>query len=222
MFALLQQSFLDRYFDGLGYAAPFLFLVGAGAGLPVPEEVTMTGSGYLVFAGKVAFAKVALVCWVATLIGDTIPYLVGRFFGRKALRFKWVARIMHPERMTGLAERMERHGIWAVFTCRFLPGLRMPGFFTAGTLRMPYLRFLAVDAAAASLMVPFYVLIGRTFGESIRSLEESMVDYSEWLGFALLIILGTFLVRSVINHRDKQRLARKSADQGAESPDLDR
>ncbi|MAE45858.1 MAG: hypothetical protein CMJ86_03105 [Planctomycetes bacterium] len=222
MLALLQQSFLDRYFDGLGYAAPFLFLVGAGAGLPVPEEVTMTGSGYLVFAGKVVFFKIVVVCWIATLIGDTIPYLVGRFFGQKALRFKWIARILHPERMIGLTERMQRHGIWAVFTCRFLPGLRMPGFFTAGTLRMPYTRFILVDATAACLMVPLYVLLGRTFGESIRSLERSVADYSEWLGFALLIVLGTFLVRGWVNHRDRQRLAANSNDQGPEKPDLDR
>ena len=222
MLALLQQSFLAQYFDGLGYAAPFLFLVGAGAGLPVPEEVTMTGSGYLVFAGKVAFFKVTLVCWCATLIGDTIPYLVGRLFGQRALKVKWLARILHPERMTGLAERMERHGTWAVFTCRFLPGIRMSGFFTAGTLRMPYLRFMGVDAAAACLMVPLYVLLGRTFGESIGALERNMADYSEWLGFALLIVLATFLVRTWVNHRDRKRLAAESPDQGPESPDLDR
>lgn len=222
MFALLQQSFLAQYFDGLGYAAPFLFLVGAGAGLPVPEEVTIAGSGYLVFAGKVDFFKVTVVCWFATLIGDTIPYLVGRFFGQKALKIKWVARILHPERMIGLADRMQRHGTWAVFTCRFLPGVRMSGFFTAGTLRMPYTRFMAVDATAALLMVPLYVLLGRTFGESIRSLEQSVANYTEWLGFALLIILATFMVRAWINHRDRARIAANSTDEGPESPDLDR
>ena len=45
------DSFLAESFGDLGYAAPFLFLVGAGAGFPCPEEVTMVASGYLLYLG---------------------------------------------------------------------------------------------------------------------------------------------------------------------------
>ena len=68
---LVEESVLMGPFRSLGYWAPFLFLLGAGAGLPVPEELTMTGSGYLVFVGKVDFLLVTLTCWSATLLGDS-------------------------------------------------------------------------------------------------------------------------------------------------------
>lgn len=215
---LVEESVLMGPFRSLGYWAPFLFLLGAGAGLPVPEEVTMTGSGYLVFAGKVDFLAVTMTCWLATLLGDSIPYLVGRLFGRRALSIEWVARLLHEERMAGLEERMQRHGAWAIFTIRFLPGLRLPGFFTAGTLKMPYRRFMGVDALAACLMVPLYVFLGKAFGTSIRTLEETVADYTEWLGFALLVALASFAVKSWIGRQDRRAQAAKRADGADDGP----
>ena len=209
---LVEESVLMGPFRSLGYWAPFLFLLGAGAGLPVPEEVTMTGSGYLVFAGKVDFLLVTLTCWSATLLGDSIPYTVGRVFGRRALSVGWVARLLYEERMAGLEERMQRHGARAILTIRFLPGLRLPGFFTAGVLKMPYRRFIGVDALAACVMVPFYVFLGKAFGTSIATLERTVADYTEWLGFALLIALASFAVKSWIGRQDRLAGAAKRAD----------
>ncbi|MDF1839269.1 MAG: hypothetical protein P1V35_15480, partial [Planctomycetota bacterium] len=84
--ALVEQSFLSSIYERLGYGAPFLVLVGAGAGLPIPEEVTMVGSGYLLHQGLVDTFPIMLTCWLATLIGDSIPFWIGRILGPKALK----------------------------------------------------------------------------------------------------------------------------------------
>ena len=147
---LLAQSLVRRYFEDAGYLAPFLILLLAGAGLPVPEEVTMTGSGFLCFRGAVEFWPIVVTCYTATLLGDSIPYWLGRRYGMSALRFRVVAKVVHPERMALLERRFEQHGNWAVFTCRFLPGVRLPGWFMAGTLGMSYTRFIILDGIAAA------------------------------------------------------------------------
>ncbi|MCA9001617.1 MAG: DedA family protein, partial [Planctomycetes bacterium] len=161
--ALAEQSFLSSIFNRMGYWAPFLVLLGAGAGLPVPEEVTMVGSGYLLHQGMVSTLPIMVTCWVATLLGDSIPFWMGRLLGPKALKLPLANRILHPERFALIEKRFEKHGTWAIFTCRFLPGVRLPGFFSAGTLGMSYTRFMLADASAALFMVPLYVMLGKIF-----------------------------------------------------------
>ncbi|MEZ5975365.1 MAG: hypothetical protein R3E96_11145 [Planctomycetota bacterium] len=82
--AIAEQSFLSGIYLRFGFWAPFLVLVGAGCGLPIPEEVTMVGSGYLVHQELVGFFPVVVVCWVATLLGDSIPFWMGRLLGTRA------------------------------------------------------------------------------------------------------------------------------------------
>jgi membrane protein DedA with SNARE-associated domain len=202
--ALAEQSFLSSIYGRLGYGAPFLILVGAGAGLPVPEEVTMVGSGYLLHQGLVSMLPIMVTCWVATLIGDSIPFWLGRTLGPKALKLPFASRILHPERFTLIEKRFEKHGSWAIFTCRFLPGVRLPGFFSAGTLGMSYGRFLLADASGALIMVPMYILIGKAFGKNIGRLEAGIKDSTETLGFVLVLVLAFVCVRMLVHRRERQ------------------
>ncbi len=204
MSLLLTQGVIHRLFDGAGYLAPFVVLLLAGCGLPVPEEVTMAGSGFLVFRGQVELIPIILTCYVATLLGDSIPYWLGRRFGMTALRFRWVAKIIHPERMSLLEERFERHGSLAVFTCRFLPGVRLPGWFMAGTLGMSYPRFLLFDGIGAAIMTPLWVILGRAAGERIDELEATVEDLHQWLGFAVLALALSLWVVVLIRRREHQ------------------
>lgn len=202
--ALAKESFLSSIYSRLGYGAPFLVLVGAGAGLPVPEEVTMVGSGYLLHQGMVSTIPIMLTCWVATLLGDSIPFWVGRTLGPRALKLPLANKILHPERFALIEKRMEKHGSWAIFTCRFLPGVRMPGFFSAGTLGMSYARFMLADATAALIMVPVYVLLGKAFSHNIVKLENGIKESTEVLGFILVLVLAFVAVRMLVHRRERQ------------------
>jgi membrane protein DedA with SNARE-associated domain len=62
--------------------------------------------------------------------------------------------VLHPERFAKFERRFAEHGNWAIFTCRFLPGLRIPGYFLAGTMKMSYARFLLLDGLGVLISVP--------------------------------------------------------------------
>jgi len=173
---------------GTGYLAPFVVLLMCGFGFPLPEEITMLAAGFLAHRGEVEFVPVVLVCIVATLLGDSIPYFVGRRFGRRALRSRVVRRALHPERLRSIERNFERNGLWAVFVCRFLPGVRLPAWFTAGTLGIPYHRFILVDALGAALMTPVFVALGRYSGETISELERHVEGLTQVLGFVVLAL----------------------------------
>jgi membrane protein DedA with SNARE-associated domain len=220
VFALLQESFIAGSFGRIGYFAPFLFLVGAGAGLPVPEEVTMVGSGYLYHQGEVQFLNIVATCWCATLVGDSIPFWLGRLLGERALGLPLVSRALHPERFALIEKRFAEHGNWAVFTCRFLPGVRMPGFFSAGTLRMSYLRFILIDALGACLMVPMYISLGSYFGKRIAALERTLQNSTQTLGFVLVLLVVSIAIHFLARRRDRQvaRLEHKAGVHGPPAP----
>ena len=111
---------------------------------------------------------------------------------------------MHPERFALIEKRFEKHGNWAIFTCRFLPGLRLPGFFGAGSMGMSYWRFLLFDAMAACIMVPIYVYLGSTFARHIGRLEQAVKDSTATLGFVLLVVLCFVVVGFLCRRRERQ------------------
>lgn len=203
--AIAGDTALSEYL-GTGYLAPFVVLLLCGFGLPIPEEITMLGAGLLAYRGDVEFVRVVLVCFVATLLGDSIPYFVGRHFGRRALRSRMVRRAVHPERLRSIERRFARSGLWAVFVCRFLPGVRLPAWFTAGTLGISYPRFIAVDALAAAIMTPAYVALGRFSGETFEDLEGHVGGLTHVLGLVALALALGFLVHLAVAHKPRRGL----------------
>ena len=199
-----QTSFLSGIFGEFSYLAPFVVLLLCGVGLPLPEEVTLIGSGILYYRGDVEFVPIVVVCSLAILLGDSVPFLLGRKYGMNALNVRWIARVVHPERFARLRTKFEEHGNWATFACRFFAGVRIPGFFLAGTMGMRYSRFLLLDFLGVLLSVPISIYLGKLFGGQVDQLEKRMKDVHMLLAFVALS-LGLILV---VRHR-MQRARRK-------------
>ena len=64
------------------------------------------------------------------------------------------------------------HGQKIVMAARFLPGVRAVTYFTAGSARMPYLRFILWDGFAALVSAPVFVWLGFHFGEKLDAAAE--------------------------------------------------
>ena len=71
--ALLDAAnFLREIFGEFSYTAPFVVLLLCGVGLPLPEEVTLIGSGILLYRGEVEF--VPIVCTSTNTCGHHLRY----------------------------------------------------------------------------------------------------------------------------------------------------
>jgi membrane protein DedA with SNARE-associated domain len=187
------------------YIGPFVLLFLCGLGLPLPEEVTLIGSGILLYRQEVEFLPITLVCGAAILLGDSVPYWLGRRYGMSALRVKWVSRILHPERFALIDRRFQEHGNWVTFTCRFLPGIRIPGYFTAGTLGMPFWRFLVLDLTGVMISVPTSIWLACIGAHEVQDLHQRMNETLHLiLAFALVSGLLTLLVRQRMRLRSRQ------------------
>jgi membrane protein DedA with SNARE-associated domain len=173
MWLLLEglTQWIEQVVVRFNYLGPFVVLLLCGLGLPIPEEATLITCGVLLHKGEVAFVPVTLVCSSAILIGDSVPYWLGRIYGMRALQSRWARRVLHPERFARLEARFERHRDWATFFLRFLPGARIAGYFVVGTLRMSYLRFMVIDALGVAISVPTSIWAAKLAKEKLEELE---------------------------------------------------
>ena len=124
---------------------------------------------------------------------------------------------MHPERFYRIERRFDAHGNWATFVCRFLSGVRIPGYFIAGTLRMPYPKFLLLDGLGVLITVPAAIYLGELFGGKVEELKGSMGDLHMLLAFLVFSLVLILVIRSrrariaLKESRDRERAARLEA-----------
>jgi len=179
-----------------GYMGPFVGLLLCGLGIPLPEETFLLMAGYFLYKGEVEFVRITLLCSSAILLGDSLPYWLGRRYGMHALEMPWVSRVLHPERFQRFQKRFRDHGNWAIFCCRFLPLLRIPGYFVAGTMGMRYPRLLVLDGLGVALTVPISIYLGKVFALQTERLKETVHDLHLILGILVVVLVLVILLRT--------------------------
>jgi membrane protein DedA with SNARE-associated domain len=192
------ETLLD-YFQGspLSLWGPFGLLLLCGLGLPIPEDVVLILGGALGELDGRSWMKVSLVLYVGVLGGDTMIFFAGRHLGTRLLASSWLQRILPSKKQIKVEGLLERYGSMALFIGRFLPGLRAPIFFTAGSMKVSYLKFLFLDGFAALISVPVFVWLGHwlwlKFQDDLEELNEALArthSYSLWLTILLAGVVG--------------------------------
>ncbi len=190
------------YEPGIVYTLISLIMMASAFGFPLPEEVTILSVGILAFmaanpdrfpppypgATGINVYEAAVVCFIAVLGSDFIVYLLGRKYGPRLMKWKFIQRLITPESMSKIEKWTKRYGIWAAAVFRFTPGLRFPGFWTCGMAGLSPWKFFIADGGAALISVPTQVILVATYGENIFGfLKQMKVIIFSILGFLALI-----------------------------------
>ena len=125
----------------MGYGGIVLLMAIESACIPLPSEIIMPFSGYLVFAGRFDLLLVATAGAVGCNVGSAAAYAVG-YHGGRPLVEKWGAYLLISRRELELVDRFfTRFGGMTVFVSRLLPVVRTFIALPAGVAHMPQLRF---------------------------------------------------------------------------------
>jgi len=169
MFDWLVEMFANSPYPSVAV----VFLV-CGLGFPLPEELVLISAGYVCFKEIAALAPMMLTCSGAILLGDLVPFALGRIFGTRLLRRRTMRVLVNRRRLALFDRWFRRRGDLVIFLARFVTGLRIVAYFTAGTMRMSFLRFIALDLAGIVLVVPLLVWIGYSSGHLIDEAIEQV------------------------------------------------
>lgn len=182
--------YLTEMSGGVAYLIIFGILVACGLGFPLPEDVPLIATGYLIWDGTMRWFPAFLVTMGGVLIGDTILFFIGRRLGIKILE---QGKIVKPQKIRRTRAYFRKYGDKLVFFARFVAGFRAAAFFLAGAMKMRYSRFLWWDGLAAILSVPIWIGIGygmgHYFGDSISQMLESMKHLKNWFSAIILILV---------------------------------
>lgn len=133
--------FIISVISSSGYLGILLLMAIESACIPLPSEVIMPFSGYLVYAGRFQLMWVATIGALGCNLGSLVAYEIGYFGGRPMVE-KYGAYILLSEKELDWADRFfARFGDATVFFSRLLPVIRTFIALPAGVARMPRLRF---------------------------------------------------------------------------------
>ena len=149
----------------MGYGGVVLLMAIESACIPLPSEVIMPFSGYLVATGRFGLNLVAVAGAFGCLLGSWVGYYLGATGGRWVLeRYGHYVLITSHELET--AERFfERWGSLSVFLSRLLPVVRTFIAFPAGVARMKLLPFALYTLAGSYLWCLGLAYVGMQLGQ---------------------------------------------------------
>jgi membrane protein DedA with SNARE-associated domain len=124
-----------------GYLGIVGLMAIESACIPLPSEIIMPFSGYLVSTGRFDLLLVATAGALGCNVGSTLAYAIGRYGGRPAVE-RWGSYILVRPRDLEAADRFfARFGGPAVLVARLLPVVRTFIALPAGIARQPQLSF---------------------------------------------------------------------------------
>ena len=127
--------------SSMGYGGIVILMAIESACIPLPSEIIMPFSGYLVSTGRFDLVLVATAGAIGCNVGSTIAYAVG-YYGGRPLVEKWGSYVLMSRRDLALVERFfARFGSITVFLSRLLPVVRTFIALPAGIARMPQAKF---------------------------------------------------------------------------------
>ncbi len=197
----------------LGAAVVFLL---CGLGLPIPEEFVLLAAGFVCakFPEQAELWTMMGWCAGAIAVGDLIPYALGRLFGVRLLRLRWLRYLINKRRLATFDHWFRRRGDLVIVISRFMPGLRVVAFFTAGAMKMRWTRFLLLDGLGIVLIVPLMTWLGfRSAGfieeafETVQKVERGIL----WGSIAAALLAAAWIWWARRRSQRRSRAALKEA-----------
>ena len=124
-----------------GYFGILLLMAIESACIPLPSEITMTFSGFLVHTGRFHLLWVATAGALGCNVGSEVAYCVGAYGGRPFIDRFGKYFLLSRRDLDRTGHFFARYGSVTVFVARLLPVVRTFIALPAGIARMPKLRF---------------------------------------------------------------------------------
>ena len=161
----LLSVFIVATISRLGYGGVVLLMAIESACIPLPSEIIMPFSGYLVYTGKFNLWLVGTAGAFGCVAGSLVAYWVGMHGGRPLIE-KYGRYVLISRHDLDLADRwFDRFGEVIVFASRLLPAIRTFIAFPAGVARMNLKKFVIYTFAGSLPWCIGLAYIGQRLGE---------------------------------------------------------
>ncbi|ADY54305.1 SNARE associated Golgi protein-like protein [Pseudopedobacter saltans DSM 12145] len=156
----------------------------------LPGDSLLFAAGALIGAGDTGLSiyLLALLLFIAAVLGDTVNYEIGKYYGAKA--FSGKIKFLKKEYLTKTQDFFAKHGGKTIIYARFVPIVRTFAPFVAGIGEMTYKKFISFNVVGGFVWVGIFLFLGYFFG--------NMAFIQKNFSLVILVIIFISLLPAVI------------------------
>ena len=147
----------------------------------LPGDSLLFAAGALAALGSFNVLGLLGLLITAAILGDTVNYWIGHFFGERLIANPKVP--IKKEHIDKTKAFFDKHGGKTIILARFVPIVRTFAPFVAGIGRMSYQKFISFNVIGGVIWVVLFILAGYYFG-NIPAVKHNFS----------LVIMGIILV----------------------------
>jgi membrane protein DedA with SNARE-associated domain len=157
--------------------------------IPLPSEIIMPFSGFLVSSGKMGFWPAVIAGSFGNLAGSVLVYLIavsrGREFFVRFGRYFFISR--HDIQRAD--DFFSKYGDWTVFVSRILPIIRTFISLPAGVSKMNFVKFIIFSFIGSVPWCIMLTYIGLILGERWQLIESYFRQFDVLIGITIIAAL---------------------------------
>ena len=187
-----------------GYVVIFVIVLAEALGLPMPAALALVAGGAAVAAGTLRPLEVFLLAIGAMLFGDSLLYVLGNRMGWNLLGFLCKVSADPETCILRSAESFYKRGRATLVIAKFLPGLNTMAPALAGSIKMPFGQFLALDFSGACLYALGYGAVGFLFRDFVAAIARGFQAAGRAVEITVMGALIAFIgyrIRLYCKHR---------------------
>jgi membrane protein DedA with SNARE-associated domain len=177
----------------MGYSGILLTMAIESACIPLPSEIIMPFSGYLVTTGQFTMLGVTLAGAVGNVLGSIVAYYAGVWGGRPFVERYGRYFLVSPHDLDVADRWFAKYGEAAVFFGRMLPVVRTFISLPAGIANMNFPRFVIFTFIGALPWCYLLAYVGVRMGEEWDNLRGYFHQFDVVIGIVLALAMGYFL-----------------------------
>lgn len=182
-------NFIIQTISNSGYVGIFLLMVAESALIPIPSEIIMPFSGYLVSIGKFNTILVIIAGSIGNLVGSLIAYFIGARLGRGFV-LRYGKYVLLKKSHLELAESyFKKYGNRSTFISRLLPAVRTYVSLPAGVAKMNLKKFATYTFVGSIIWNSALTYIGITLGQEWNSIRKYSTYFDAIVVIAVIAVI---------------------------------
>jgi len=194
-------EFITSVISSLGYGGIFILMILESALIPIPSEIIMPFSGFLVSSGKLGSVGVILAGSLGNLVGSVITYYLGIRLGRAFLIKYGKYILFRVHHLIWTEQLFQKYGDKISFVGRLLPVVKTYISLPAGIGKSNFIKFVVYTLVGSIIWNSLLTYGGIQLGRSWQHIDK----YSGYLDIIAVVATAVFIVWIVYNNTRYRR-----------------
>ena len=176
-------------------------MIAESALIPIPSEVIMPFSGYLVSSGKFNVIYVIIAGSIGNLVGSLVAYYIGFKLGREFILKYGKYVLLRKSHLEITESYFKKYGDRSTFISRMLPAVRTYISLPAGVAKMNLKKFIIYTLIGSVIWNSALTYIGIQLGQEWKNI----LHYSDY--FDAIVVIGVIIAIVIFFKRRKNKPA---------------